>query len=72
LALRYVVEVKFHGDFLEVSGDRIIVGLKSKPIGGRANRELVRKLAKHFGVSTSQVRIISGLKSREKIVEIEL
>jgi len=69
--LRYRVEVKFHGDFIEVVGDRIIVGVKSKPIGGKANRELIRKLAKHFGVSTSQVKIVSGLRSRDKIVEIE-
>ena len=32
--VRYVVEVKFHGDFIEVVGGRIIVGLKSKPVGG--------------------------------------
>jgi len=69
--LRYRVEVKFHGDFIEVLEDRIIVGVKSKPIGGKANRELIRKLAKHFGVSTSQVKIVSGLRSRDKIVEIE-
>lgn len=69
--MRYRVEVKFHGDFIKVMGDRIIVGVKSKPIGGKANRELIRKLAKHFGVSTSQVRIVSGLRSRDKIVEIE-
>ena len=69
--MRYRVEVKFHGDFIEVLEDRIIVGVKSKPIGGKANRELIRKLAKHFGVSTSQVKIVSGLRSRDKIVEIE-
>jgi len=69
--LRYRVEVRLHGDFIEVMGDRIIVGVKSKPIRGKANRELIRKLAKHFGVSTSQVRIVSGLRSRDKIVEIE-
>ena len=69
--MRYRVEVRLHGDFIEVMGDRIIVGVKSKPIRGKANRELIRKLAKHFGVSTSQVRIVSGLRSRDKIVEIE-
>ena len=31
---------------------------------------MVRKLAKDFGVSTSQVRIIAGLRSREKIIEV--
>jgi uncharacterized protein (TIGR00251 family) len=68
--MRYKIEVRFHRDFIEVDGDRIVVGLTSKPEQGKANRELMKKLAKHFNVSTSQVSIISGLKSRDKIVEI--
>ncbi|MFB0543842.1 MAG: DUF167 domain-containing protein [Candidatus Bathyarchaeia archaeon] len=68
--MRYEVEVKFHRDFVEVRGDRIIVGLTSKPEKGKANRELIKKLAKHFKVSQSQVRIVSGLRSRNKQVEI--
>jgi len=42
----------------------------SRPERGKANLELVKKLAKHFGVSSSQVHIITGLKSRKKIVEV--
>jgi len=68
--MKYEVEVVFHRDFLKVEDNRIIVGLTSKPKKGKANLELIRKIAKHFGVSSSQVRIISGLKSRNKIVEI--
>jgi uncharacterized protein (TIGR00251 family) len=68
--MRYDVEVKFHKDFIEVSENRILVGLVSKPQRGEANRELLRKLAKHFKVSTSQIRIVSGLRSKSKIVEI--
>jgi hypothetical protein len=68
--MRYKIEVRFHRDFIEVYEHRIVVGLTSKPEQGRANRELIRKLAKHFNVSTSQVSIISGLRSRDKIVEI--
>ena len=68
--LRYEVEVIFHRDFLEIKGNRITVGLTSKPEKGKANLELIKKLAKHFKVSSSQIRIVSGLKSRRKIVEI--
>jgi uncharacterized protein (TIGR00251 family) len=53
-----------------VSGDEISISIKSLPERGRANRELVKKLAAHFGVSKDRVRIISGLTSRKKIVEI--
>lgn len=68
--MEYEVEVKFHKDFVKVEGNRIIVGLTSKPEKGKANSELIKKLAKHFGVPSSQVKIISGLKSKRKIVEI--
>ena len=68
--VRYEVEVKFRKDFIEVDKDRILVGLTSKPERGEANRELIRKLSKHFRVSTSQIRIVSGLKSKRKVVEI--
>ena len=69
-SMRYEIEVKFHKDFIEVNGNRILVGLTSKSEKGEANRELIRKLAKHFKVSTSQIRIAVGLKSKSKVVEI--
>jgi len=61
--------MRFRRDFIEVYGDRIVVGLTSKPEQGRANREL-RKLAKHFNVPQSQGRIVEGFKTRSKIIEI--
>jgi len=68
--VRYDVEVTFRRDFVRVEGNRILIGLTSRPEKGKANTELVKKLAKHFGVPSSRVNIISGHKSRDKIVEI--
>lgn len=68
--MRYDVEVKFREDFVKVEGNTIFVGLKERPEGGRANIELINKLAKHFKVQPSQIRIVSGFKSRKKVVEI--
>jgi len=68
--MRYEVEVVFRKDFLLVKANKIIVGLTSKPEKGKANLELIKKIAKHFKVSSSQIRILSGLKSRKKIIEI--
>ena len=68
--MRYEVEVTFHRDFLKVEANKIMIGLTSKPEKGKANLELIKKLAKHFKVPSSQIRIVSGLKSRRKIVEI--
>jgi uncharacterized protein YggU (UPF0235/DUF167 family) len=68
--MKYEIEVVFHKDFVKVEGNKIIVGLSSKPEHGKANLELAKKLAKHFNVSSSQVKILSGLKSKRKIVEV--
>ena len=53
--MKYEVEVEFHKDFIKVDGSRIVVGLTSRPEGGKANLELIKKLAKYFKVSSSQV-----------------
>jgi len=68
--MKYEVEGVFHRDFIKVEDDKIVVGLTSKPEKGRANLELIRKLAKHFNVSSSQIRIVSGMKSRRKVIEV--
>ncbi|MEM3380897.1 MAG: DUF167 domain-containing protein [Candidatus Bathyarchaeia archaeon] len=67
----FEVHVTFHKDFIERDGNKINVGLTSKPVMGRANKELLKKLAEHFNVPTSNIRIISGFGSRNKIVEIK-
>ena len=66
----YIVNVDFNRDFIAIQDDKIAIGIKSRPIKGEANKEIIKKLAKHFGVSTRDVVIKSGHKSREKIVEI--
>lgn len=66
----YRVLVEFHKDSVLVNGDQITVGIKSKPVGGEANREIIKKLAKHFGVSSSNVLIKSGHRSSKKVIEI--
>ena len=47
-----------------------IVYLKSRAEDNKANIELIKTLAKHYKVSSSQIRIIKGLTSKEKIIEI--
>lgn len=66
----YTVYVEFNKDFVTVSGTEIIVGIKSKPIEGAANKEIIKKLARHFRISSANIAIKSGHKSKTKIVEI--
>jgi hypothetical protein len=48
------------------------VKLTSPPEKGKANKHLVELLAKHYKVSRSKVRLVSGLTSRNKVVEVLL
>ena len=66
----YEVFVEFQKDFLKVKGNQIIIGIKSKPIKGQANKEIIKKLSKYFGVSSSCVTIKKGQKTEKKIVEV--
>jgi len=68
--LIYKVSVDFSKEFLEINNNQINIGIKSKPIKGQANKEIIKKLAKHFGISSTQIQIKAGHKSQEKIIEI--
>ena len=67
----YEVTVEFNKEFLNIKENQITIGIKSKPIKGEANKEIIKKLAKHFGISTSLVQIKSGHKSKQKIIQIQ-
>ena len=45
--------------------------LKSPPVDGKANEELVALVARHFGCAKSAVSIKSGASGRTKLVRIE-
>jgi uncharacterized protein len=67
----YEVNVEFNREFISIEENQIVIGIKSKPIKGEANKEIIKKLAKHFGVSSSSVQIKSGHKSKQKIIQIQ-
>jgi uncharacterized protein (TIGR00251 family) len=66
------VKVKPNSTTEEVSqaGDSFIVKVKEPPKEGKANQAVIKLLAEHFGVPQSQVRILSGFKSKNKVIEI--
>lgn len=47
-----------------------LVSVKELPVDGKANEAIIRALAGYFKVPKSQVRILAGHASREKVVEI--
>ena len=70
--MKIQVKVKPNSKTDEVSreGDSFIVKVKQPPKEGKANQAVIKLLADHFGVPQSQVRILSGFKSRNKVIEV--
>ena len=46
------------------------VSVKEKPMGGAANEAIIEALADHFKTSKSQITLVSGGISKEKVFEI--
>ena len=54
----------------EMDGNVYVVRVKEPPVEGKANRAVLKLLAKHFGVPESRLRIVTGLTSRNKVIEV--
>jgi len=69
---RFNVFVKFDSSAgkIVIDGDEITISLRSRPKGGRANQELIKKLADYFAINTCSVRIVGGKTSNKKLVEV--
>ncbi len=48
-----------------------VVKTKALPVEGRANEAITILLAEHFGVARSQVRLIRGATSKQKVFDIK-
>ena len=70
--MKIQVKVKPNSKTEELSreGDSFIVKVKEPSKEGKANQAVIKLLAEYFGVPQSQVRILSGLRSRNKVVEV--
>jgi uncharacterized protein (TIGR00251 family) len=56
---------------VEEEDGSLTVHLKSPPVDGKANQELIEILAKKFDVPKSNITIQMGLSGRKKLVNIE-
>ena len=68
--LLYKVSVSFHKNHIKIIGDHVEIGIMEKPVKGEANMEIIKKISKHLGIPKSNVRIVFGRKSRNKIIEV--
>jgi len=70
--MRIQVKVKPNSRTEEVSrdGDSFIIKVKEPPREGKANRAVIKLLAEHLGVTRSRIRILSGFRSKNKVIEV--
>jgi uncharacterized protein (TIGR00251 family) len=52
-------------------GGALKARLAAPPVDGAANAELIKLLAKHFGVSKSDIEITGGTASKSKRIKID-
>ncbi len=57
-------------EVIEHTGNFMRVKINAVPEKGRANKELIKFLAKHFNIKKSAILIKGGEKSRIKIIQI--
>lgn len=57
-------------EIIEETDKFLKLKLKASPLKGEANNELIKFLAKHYQVSKSEVVIVKGLTSRQKLIRI--
>ena len=55
----------------EIGENQFLVRVKAPPKENKANQEVIETLAGYFEVPKSRILILTGLKSRQKIVKIE-
>lgn len=55
----------------ELEDGSLLVHLKSSPIKGKVNQELIKVLSKKYLVNQSQFIIKNGLSSKKKLIQID-
>lgn len=69
LSIKVITRAK-KNEIIKIGDLTYKVRVTSPPIDNQANKEIVSLLAKFFGLSKSKVKIIKGLRSKEKIIEV--
>ena len=70
MKISVVVKPRSRQEKVEKINNDYIAYVKEPPMENRANKALIKLLSGHFGVPKSQIIILSGAKSKRKVVEI--
>ena len=58
-------------NLVETIGEKnYVVRVKEKAIEGKANEAVIRLLSEYFDIPKAGIRVVSGTRSRNKIIEV--
>jgi uncharacterized protein (TIGR00251 family) len=61
-----------HSEVVRINEGNYRVRIDAPAVEGKTNKRLIEILAEYFNVPKSSIKILKGLKSKNKIVEINL
>jgi uncharacterized protein YggU (UPF0235/DUF167 family) len=68
--VKYEVHVSRGTAGIEREGNTLKVHTRKETVANRANVDVILQLAKYFSVDPASIRLISGARSRRKVIEI--
>ena len=69
----YTVKIKFDSldkFVLDNDNNEIELSVSSIPLKGKANNEIIQKISNYFNIKSNSVKILRGVHSKTKVVEI--
>ena len=71
--MKVIIKVKpnSHQEKIEKTEKGYLVYIKEPPVENKANQAVIKVLANYFKIPKSQISILSGLKSKQKVIEIK-
>ena len=69
----YTVKIKFDSldkFVLDNDNNEIELSVSSIPFRGKANKEIIQKIANYFNIKSNNVKIVRGVHSKVKVVDI--
>ena len=69
----YTVKIKFDSldkFVLDNDNNEIELSVSSIPLKGKANNEIIQKISNYFNIKSNNVKIVRGVHSKTKVVDI--
>lgn len=55
---------------VKIDSSHYAVHVIARPVGGKANKEIIESLADYFNIAPSRVFLMRGHRNKEKVVEV--